>query len=428
MQIPPITSRRIWSYDPRAQRLLIRPAGHQRVDITVTGTRLPVLFANIDHPRTMCSAEPQMAVEADVLNLADEAQPMLSWTDNTGVEGQVPGTRVAEAESRWRFVAPLPGPTATAGYMRFRLAGGSEATAAPTTETRQTTLTPPVDVALTVPGSRTVGASPVPVEVTISNNSRRTATGTVRLSASGGKAIEPAATQEYTAPALGPEARVRFDVAFPDDLPVGEHRVTAQVKWQDLDMRPATATVTKQPTWAIIGPFDNRDGRGFGRRYAPEQTLNVGAPVRGKAGRYVTWRRYPASQMARDGMLGFHKAYPGERWALAYATAWIESRTERDVELHVGSDFPVAVWLNGREVLRQRRYRVARPDQDIVRARLRPAHRGRNVILVKVCGRAPEEQWRLYFRMTAVGDAELNDLVDLGAKAFSGLPEAKLQG
>ncbi len=108
MQIPPITSRRISSYDSRNQRLLIRLASHQRVTITVSGARLPVLFANIQHPPTVCSAEPQMTVEADVLNLEDEAQPTMTWTDNSGTTGEVPGTRVAETEAKWRFVAPLP--------------------------------------------------------------------------------------------------------------------------------------------------------------------------------------------------------------------------------------------------------------------------------------------------------------------------------
>ena len=428
MQIPPITSRRIWRYDPRTQRLLVRPAGHQRVSITIRDAPRPVLFANIEHPRTLCSVERQMTVEADVLNLGGEVRPLMNWTDPKGDTGEVQGTTVAGTDSKWRFVAPLPGPMATGGYMRFRLVAGADQAVSPATQVRKMALTPPVNVKLTIPGSRTVGKAPVPVEVTITNNARQTASGTATLSVPASESITPAATQEYTAPALSPQTRVRFGVAFPDTLPVGEHRISAQVKWQDLDMRAATAMVTKQPTWAIIGPFDNRGGRGFQSQYAPEKTLNIGAPVRGKSDRFVTWRRYPADQIARDGMLDFKRAFPGESWALAYATAWIDSPTEREVKLHVGSDFPVVVWVNGREVLRQRQYRVARPDQDVVTARLRPARRGRNVILVKVCGRAAGEQWRLYFRMTGAAGAELADLADLGLEAFNGLRKAALRG
>ncbi|MFQ5808119.1 MAG: TIM-barrel domain-containing protein [Armatimonadota bacterium] len=422
-QFPPITSRRTWSYNNRTQRLLVRVASHQRVAVTVTGARLPVLFANIDHPRTVCSAEPQMTVEADVLNLGDEAQPMMQWTDNTGAEGQVPGARIPDRKDGWRFLAPLPGPTASPGYMRFWLVGGAEPTTGPVTGTRQTTLTPPVDVRLDVAGSRTVGPSPVPVEVTISNNSRRTATGTVRLSATGSKTIEPADTQQYTAPALGGEKRVRFDVTFPEDLRVGEHRVTAQVQWQELDMRLATTTVTKQPTWAIIGPFDNPRGQGLSRRYEPD-TLNINAAVRGKGKRWVRWQRYPSERLARDGMLDFRAAYPAESWALAYATAWVDSPVARQVEVRVGSDSPLIVRVNGEDVLRTRQQnRAAQPDQDVARARLK---RGRNVILVKSAGWLAKAKWRMYFRMVGVDDAGLADLVDLGATWFQQLPEAKL--
>jgi alpha-D-xyloside xylohydrolase len=421
---PPITSRRTWSYNERTQRLLVRVASHQRADVTVTGARLPVLFANIGHPHTVCSTEAQMTVEADVLNLGDEAQPMMHWTDNTGADGQAPGSRDPEGQDRWRFVAPLSGPTAGPGYIRFWLVGGAEPTAGPVTQIRQTTLTPPVDVGLAVAGSRTVGRSPVPVEVTISNNSRRTATGTVRLSARGSKTIAPADTQEYTVPALGSEKRVRFDVTFPEDLRVGEHRFTAQAQWQDLMMRLATTTVTKQPTWAIIGPFDNPRGQGLSRRYDPEKALNINAAVRGKGRRWVKWHRYPSERLARDGMLDFRAAYPGESWALAYATAWVNSPVQRQVDVRVGSDFPLVVWVNGEEVLRPRQQaRVARPDQDTATARLR---RGRNVILVKATGRLAGGNWRVYFRMTGTDDAGLADLVDLGATYFQPLPAAKL--
>ncbi len=267
------------------------------------------------------------------------------------------------------------------------------------------------------------GEQPVPVNVTIANNSRRTATGTVRLSTYGNARIAPADTQEYTAPALGAKSQVRFDVTFPPELPVGEHRVTAQVTWQDLDMRPAMTAVTKQPRWAIIGPFDNRGGRGLSRPYAPEKALNINAPVRGKGNKFVIWRRYPSERLAHDGMLDFRVAYPDEPWALAYATAWIESPEQREVTLRTGSSFPLLVWLNGKEVFRQRRYRVARRDQDSVRVRLR---QGRNVILLKAEGRQAQEDWRVYFRITGADEGELTDLIDLGTRAFGDLREAKL--
>ncbi|MEM2251424.1 MAG: hypothetical protein QW626_04940, partial [Candidatus Hadarchaeales archaeon] len=79
----------------------------------------------------------------------------------------------------------------------------------------------------------------------------------------------------------------------------------------------------------------------------------------------------------------------------AYAFTVIYSPSKKTVELRVGSDDSVKVWINGKLVHSNRVVRAAAPDQDIIPdIRL---EEGTNTILVKVCNKAGG--WGFYLRI-----------------------------
>ena len=82
-------------------------------------------------------------------------------------------------------------------------------------------------------------------------------------------------------------------------------------------------------------------------------------------------------------------------WSVAYGWICIESPDERNVQLRVGSNDAVRVWLNDEEVWRFNQFRLAILDDNIVGVTLK---KGLNSILVKVCNRVGI--WGYYFRVT----------------------------
>jgi hypothetical protein len=79
---------------------------------------------------------------------------------------------------------------------------------------------------------------------------------------------------------------------------------------------------------------------------------------------------------------------------MAYAAASIVSETDRVVQLLVGTDERVAVWVNGERVIFSRGHRVCYRDQDRAFVTLR---KGENPVLIKLSH--GYEAWRLYFRL-----------------------------
>lgn len=96
--------------------------------------------------------------------------------------------------------------------------------------------------------------------------------------------------------------------------------------------------------------------------------------------------------------------------ASAYLAVRLESPDAREVELKFGSDDALKVWLNGREILSRLVDRGAAPDQETVRASLRP---GSNLLLAKVV--QGHTRWEFFFRIGAGGE---------GVRQLSPLPGA----
>jgi hypothetical protein len=141
----------------------------------------------------------------------------------------------------------------------------------------------------------------------------------------------------------------------------------------------------------LIGPFDNADGAGFETRYPPEKEIDFAKEYAGKeAG--VKWFRPARGRM--DGFVDLAALLGRIDWAVAYAATSVHSPEARKMELRVGSDDDVKVWLNGELVLSRSTDRAAIPDQDIVSVTLR---KGENQLLLKTCNRL--YSWGFYARI-----------------------------
>jgi C-terminal processing protease CtpA/Prc len=154
--------------------------------------------------------------------------------------------------------------------------------------------------------------------------------------------------------------------------------------------------------WRIIGPFDNKDGLGFEKRYPPEKEIDFTSEYAGKSTE-VKWLRPENEPM--DGFVDLVSLLGRADWAVAYAATCVQSPDERQVQLRIGSDDGVKVWLNGELVLSRNIDRAAALDQDIIPATLR---KGRNQLLLKICNRL--YSWSFYMRITDPAGKPYDDL------------------
>ncbi len=140
--------------------------------------------------------------------------------------------------------------------------------------------------------------------------------------------------------------------------------------------------------WKIIGPFDNRDKKGFAVAYPPEKEINPAALYDGKEGP-VKW--IPAQSSDQYGVVDLNKAIGKHMGAAAYALAEFEVDKETPCQLRLGCICANKIWLNG-ELLHEREVYHASTniDQYSAKATLKP---GRNTILLKICQNEQTEKW-----------------------------------
>ncbi len=132
-------------------------------------------------------------------------------------------------------------------------------------------------------------------------------------------------------------------------------------------------------TWKAIGPFDNRGGHGFAKAYPPEKKVDLRASCPGLTGQ-VKWRTIGANN---EGIINLLKIFPEKpEDVCAYALVVIESKREMEVQLWMGSDDDIKVWLNGKTVWSKKIGRMLKKDEDKVKVKLKE---GNNLLLVKVC-------------------------------------------
>jgi len=140
--------------------------------------------------------------------------------------------------------------------------------------------------------------------------------------------------------------------------------------------------------WQIVGPFDNREKKGFAVVYRPEVKLDLKARLKGQLGP-VRWQPFSTDQ--DYGVLDIAKTIKPYKGAVMYATTSFTIDEARDIELRLGTPNAWKLWLNGRLLFAREEYhRGMILDQYRVPGRLKT---GINTILLKVCQNEQAEDW-----------------------------------
>jgi len=146
--------------------------------------------------------------------------------------------------------------------------------------------------------------------------------------------------------------------------------------------------------WIVIGPFGLGEAEAFNSDFVGETSLLFYKSGERIAGREWVEHHAPYGDPVSR-FIDFCQILGPYEETGAYAFTVIYSPSKKTVELRVGSDDSVKVWINGKLVHSNRVARAAAPDQDIIPdIRL---EEGTNTILVKVCNKAGG--WGFYLRI-----------------------------
>lgn len=142
------------------------------------------------------------------------------------------------------------------------------------------------------------------------------------------------------------------------------------------------------PTWKIVGPFDNKDKKGYPIAYPPESKIELDAEYDGQLGK-VKWQ--PISTEDDYGVVNIADDIENYKGSLMYATTTYNSSSARQVEFRLGTPNAWKLWVNGKLVFEREEYhRSTRMDQYRIPVDLQA---GGNVVMIKVCQNEQDDSW-----------------------------------
>ena len=148
------------------------------------------------------------------------------------------------------------------------------------------------------------------------------------------------------------------------------------------------------PQWSIVGPFDNKEGKGFAIAYGPELDVDAGkdpdlqAEYEGQLGK-VKWQ--PIATTDDYGVVDIAKQIENYKGSLMYATTTWTSDKEQQVEIRLGTPNSWKLWVNGKLVFEREEYhRSSQVDQYRVPVTLQA---GKNMLMFKVCQNEQTQDW-----------------------------------
>ena len=149
--------------------------------------------------------------------------------------------------------------------------------------------------------------------------------------------------------------------------------------------------------WYLIGPFDNK---GLETPYPPEKQIDLDARYPGK-GQEAVWQKMDFA----DGKINDLRHFKQSDHCICYLYRRIDMATARNIDVSLGSDNGLIVWLNGKKLLTDDATRPAAPDEDHL---VLPLKAGRNDLLLKVSNVTGD--WAFYFAASIPQkfDAKLN--------------------
>lgn len=146
--------------------------------------------------------------------------------------------------------------------------------------------------------------------------------------------------------------------------------------------------------WMVIGPFDNKEEKGFAVAYTPETTAAEGKPLDpaaeydGQLGK-VKWQAVATED--DYGVLDIAKQIQNYKGSLMYASTTWKSDREQKLEIRLGTPNAWKLWVNGKLVFEREEYhRSSAMDQYKVPVSLKA---GDNVLLIKVCQNEQTQDW-----------------------------------
>ncbi len=142
-----------------------------------------------------------------------------------------------------------------------------------------------------------------------------------------------------------------------------------------------------QGKWYVIGPFEC-DENEFDNSGPPEKEIDLKKTYPGKGGRPVGWKEFADFRLGAANNL---KKYRNNDNAAVYLYHEIEAAEAMTLPISLGSDDQLAVWINGKEVLRENVVRSVAPDQSHADLKLKA---GKNQLLLKVGNIGGE--WEVY--------------------------------
>ncbi|MCH2203412.1 MAG: hypothetical protein MK102_15695 [Fuerstiella sp.] len=142
------------------------------------------------------------------------------------------------------------------------------------------------------------------------------------------------------------------------------------------------------PEWKIVGPFDNREMKGYAVAYPPESEFDLTAVYDGQLDT-VSWQN-----IATDddyGIVNIAEQIENYKGSVMYAVTMFRSAAAQDVQFRLGTPNAWKLWLNGELMFEREEYhRGTQMDQYRVPVSLRS---GGNTILLKICQNEDEQGW-----------------------------------
>jgi len=140
--------------------------------------------------------------------------------------------------------------------------------------------------------------------------------------------------------------------------------------------------------WHLIGPFDNRQGKGFDVAYPPESGVDFTATHPAQNGN-VGWSAHHTDD--EYGQVDLNKGIGKHMGAVAYAAVEFNAPRTQAIELRMGSECAIKIWLNGKLLASSENYHAnGTMDQYVGAGELK---QGRNMILLKICQNEQTEEW-----------------------------------
>lgn len=153
----------------------------------------------------------------------------------------------------------------------------------------------------------------------------------------------------------------------------------------DVDLQRHFGFIT---SWQVIGPFDNREQKGFNVAYLPEKAVDLDAEYQGKLGK-VTWQ--PIGSKSPYGEIDIGKSLENWKGSAVYLYTTFDSPKAQQLELRLGTPNSWKLWVNGEFVFgREEYHRGWSLDQYRVPVRFKA---GQNTILIKLLQNEQTEDW-----------------------------------